>query len=112
MLHLPDFLCFLFDTSASRVACSKTSRTPSPVLAEHSRYRVAPIFWRTISPCVAHVRSVTRLVTVEESHAHLLARDGPLTGPPQFVDSLGVVPQILLAPDEDDGQARAEVQDF
>jgi hypothetical protein len=30
---------FFFETiNAALVACSKTSRTPSPVLAEHSRY--------------------------------------------------------------------------
>ena len=32
------------------MACSKTSRTPSLVLAEHSRYLWAPIFRRTSSP--------------------------------------------------------------
>ena len=36
---------------AARVACSKTSRTPSFILAEHSRYRVAPILRATASPC-------------------------------------------------------------
>ena len=34
---------------AARVACSNTSLTPSFVLAEHSRYLVAPIFLRTSS---------------------------------------------------------------
>lgn len=36
---------------AARVACSNTSRTPSFVFAEHSRYFWAPIFLRTSSAC-------------------------------------------------------------
>lgn len=46
---------FFFDlppfrvSRAARVACSNTSLTPSFVLAEHSRYLVAPIFLRTSS---------------------------------------------------------------
>lgn len=44
MLHFPLFLRPLVDNRARRVAVSNTSRTPSPVRAEHSRYRVAPIF--------------------------------------------------------------------
>lgn len=32
------FFSFFLVSSAARVACSKTSRTPSLVLAEHSRY--------------------------------------------------------------------------
>ena len=48
---LPLFPPFLvFDRSAARVACSKTSRTPSFVLAEHSRYLCAPILRFTSSP--------------------------------------------------------------
>jgi len=42
---------------AARVACSKTSRTPSFILAEHSRYRVAPILRATASPCTHKVRN-------------------------------------------------------
>lgn len=41
MVHL-DFFDF-FVSSAARVAASNTSRTPSPVFALHSMYRVAPI---------------------------------------------------------------------
>ena len=40
---------------AARVACSNTSRTPSLVFAEHSRYLWAPIFLRTSSPYIIHV---------------------------------------------------------
>lgn len=44
------FLLFSFRVNrAARVACSNTSRTPSFVLAEHSRYFWAPIFLRTSS---------------------------------------------------------------
>jgi len=44
------FLFFsLFVIRAARVACSNTSRTPSFVFAEHSRYFWAPIFLRTSS---------------------------------------------------------------
>lgn len=46
------FFSFFFRvSSAARVACSNTSRTPSFVLAEHSRYLAAPIFLRTSSAC-------------------------------------------------------------
>lgn len=46
------FLDFSFRVSrAARVACSNTSRTPSFVFAEHSRYFWAPIFLRTSSAC-------------------------------------------------------------
>lgn len=48
------FLSFLV-SSAARVACSNTSRTPSLVLAEHSRYFWAPIFLRTSSACAEYV---------------------------------------------------------
>ena len=44
------FFFFFFVRSAARVACSKTSRTPSLVLAEHSRYLYASIFLATSSP--------------------------------------------------------------
>lgn len=48
--HLLFFVLGVFDKSAERVACSKTSFTPSLVLAEHSRYLAAPIFLLTSSP--------------------------------------------------------------
>lgn len=40
-VHRPCF--FFFTRSADRVAVSNTARTPSLVLAEHSRYAMAPI---------------------------------------------------------------------
>src|ERR1700760_4652131 len=46
------FFSFFRVSRAARVACSKTSRTPSFVLAEHSRYFWAPIFLRTSSAWV------------------------------------------------------------
>lgn len=45
------FFSFLRVSRAARVACSNTSRTPSFVFAEHSRYFWAPIFLRTSSAC-------------------------------------------------------------
>lgn len=45
------FFSFFRVRRAARVACSNTSRTPSLVLAEHSRYFWAPIFLRTSSAC-------------------------------------------------------------
>lgn len=51
MRHLGLLLRLLRERRAARVACSKTSRTPSLVLAEHSRYLWAPIFLRISSPC-------------------------------------------------------------
>ena len=46
--HFFDFFSRFVDRAA-RVACSNTSRTPSFVFAEHSRYFWAPIFLRTSS---------------------------------------------------------------
>jgi hypothetical protein len=46
--HFLDFFS-RFVIRAARVACSNTSRTPSFVFAEHSRYFWAPIFLRTSS---------------------------------------------------------------
>jgi hypothetical protein len=43
---------------------------------------------------------------------YLLRADGPLPTGSQVLNSLGVVPQIQLASDQDDRQAVAEVQDF
>jgi hypothetical protein len=47
-VHLDFFFSFRV-SRAARVACSNTSRTPSLVFAEHSRYFWAPIFLRTSS---------------------------------------------------------------
>lgn len=44
--------------------------------------------------------------------AYLLGCDGFLRRLGQFFDSLGVVSQIALAADEDDGKALAEMEDF
>ena len=44
--------------------------------------------------------------------AYLLRSDRLLRGLVQLLDGLLVVAQILLAADEDDGQAGAEVQDL
>lgn len=49
IMHLGFFLPPFRVSRAARVACSNTSLTPSFVLAEHSRYLVAPIFLRTSS---------------------------------------------------------------
>lgn len=46
------------------------------------------------------------------SRTHLLASDGPLARPPQLIDSLGVIPEILLAAHKDDGETRAEVKNL
>lgn len=50
--------------------------------------------------------------TAPRFETHLLRRHGSLARPPQLVDRLGVIPEVLLAADEDDRQARAEVEDF
>jgi len=42
-LHFFLVLVGLLTIRAARVACSKTSRTPLPSFAEHSRYLYAPI---------------------------------------------------------------------
>lgn len=43
---------------------------------------------------------------------YLLGRDGLLARLAKLLDGLTVVTEILLAADEDDGQALAEVQDL
>ena len=107
---LPLRFCFR-DRSANRVACSNTSRTPSPVLAEHSRYLVAPILDATCSPWLNRTRVSVRACRPDQSRTtHLLPRHRSLARPPQLVDRLRVVPQILLAPNEQDREPAAEVQ--
>ena len=44
--------------------------------------------------------------------AHLLGRDGPLRRLAELLDRPRVVPEVLLAANEDDGQVRAEVEDL
>lgn len=44
--------------------------------------------------------------------AYLFVGDGVLGGLVQLLDRLGVVAQITLAANQDDGKARAEVQDL
>jgi hypothetical protein len=110
------FFSFFLVSSAARVACSKTSRTPSLVLAEHSRYFMAPIFLRTSSACVRDFVSFNCLVFVGSAaiaaSAYLLRCHRLLRSLVQLLDCLLVKSQILLAADEDDGQALAEVQNF
>ena len=48
---------------------------------------------------------------LSDGHA-LLGRDGALAGLAELLDNLGVVAEILLASDEDDGQVLAEVEHF
>ena len=43
---------------------------------------------------------------------YLFWGDRPLVGLPELLNHSGVAPEILLAADEDDGQAGAEVQDL
>lgn len=43
---------------------------------------------------------------------HVLGGNGLLVGGPQSLDGVGVVSQIVLAADQDDGKARAEVHDL
>ena len=103
---------------AARVACSNTSLTPSFVLAEHSRYLVAPIFLRTSSAWDRE--SVFRscllaalcCVLIRDCDAYLFRGNGLLRCLVQLLNGLLVVSQILLAANEDDGQAGAEVQDL
>jgi hypothetical protein len=40
---------------------------------------------------------------------YLLGRDGPLADFPELIDGFRVATEILLAPDEDNGKAVAEV---
>ena len=43
---------------------------------------------------------------------YLFRADRLLAGLAKFLSGLGVVSQVLLAPDEDDGQTLAKVQDL
>lgn len=49
-----DFFFPVFLSRAARVANSNTSRTPSLVLAEHSRYLAALMLLATVCPCGPH----------------------------------------------------------
>lgn len=111
-LFFPPFLPLLF-VRAARVACSKTSRTPSPVLALHSMYLTAPMRFRTSSPwnALAPVRKVDGILE-RGGKAYLLGGHGLLRRLVQLLDGLWIESQILLAADEDDGQTGAEVQDL
>lgn len=109
------FFSFFLVSKAARVACSNTSLTPSLVLAEHSRYFWAPIFLRTSSACGSRVSVLVfhrwlRIVLLD--HSYLLGCHRLLRCLVQLLNSLLVVSQVLLAADENDGEARTEVQDF
>jgi hypothetical protein len=105
--HFFDFFSFRV-VRAARVACSNTSRTPSFVFAEHSRYFWAPIFLRTSSAyhgLVAAAGAAYRATDLLRSHRLL----GGLV---ELLNRLLVETQILLATNQDDGQSLAEVQHF
>lgn len=107
------FFSFFRVRSAARVACSNTSRTPSFVLAEHSRYLMAPIFLRTSSACSLHglvSRNFAHRQVPLVTWTYLLRRHRLLRGLVQLLNRLLVIPQILLAAHKDDRQALAEVQ--
>jgi hypothetical protein len=123
-MHLPGPLFFepflpLLFVRAARVACSNTSRTPSPVLALHSMYLTAPMRFRTSSPCSTLaskcfmvVNDPTRCSIVEWGKSYLLGGDRLLRCLVQLFNGFWIESQILLAANEDDGQTGAEVQDF
>jgi hypothetical protein len=107
------------------VACSKTSRTPSLVFAEHSRYLYAPIFLRISSPCTHYVSTCSERPyhrkTLPPLHlcmvrifciSYLLGSNGFLAGLVKFFDSLLVITQILLTTNKNDRESTAEVKDF
>lgn len=106
-VHLDFFFSFRV-SRAARVACSKTSRTPSLVFAEHSRYFWAPIFLRTSSACTW----VSGGWFAQGDLTDLLGSYGLLGSLVQLLDGLLIEAQILLAANEDDGQALAEMQDL
>jgi hypothetical protein len=62
IMHLFLLLLVFFCINAQRVACSNTSRTPSLVLAEHSRYRSALTTFLTASPCGLLIDIVSQIL--------------------------------------------------
>jgi hypothetical protein len=116
----PELFFRLLLVRAARVACSNTSRTPSPFLAEHSMYLTAPMRFRTSSPWCDGVSSrhplkkiaVRREAIVVFNSTHLLWGDGLLAGLVKLLDRLGIEAQILLAANENDGEAGAEVKNL
>lgn len=64
-------------------------------------------------PCPSKQRSMLEKAhAVKDAAAHLLGRDGALICLAELLDDAGVAPEILLAADEDDREARAEVHDL
>lgn len=110
ILHLGAFLGGLFP-SASLVAASKIACTPSPVNAEHSMYRFAPICCRTVSPCISiHEKVSCALVACQRTH--LGSRDRSLAVLTQTLDDSRVIPQVRLASHEYDRHVSAVVPHF
>ena len=53
-----------------------------------------------------------RVKRYDKTVTDLLRGDRPLVGLPELLNHSGVPPEILLASDEDDGKALAEVHDL
>jgi hypothetical protein len=103
----------VFLRRAARVANSNTSRTPSLVLAEHSRYLVALMLLETVWAWTLSVRFYCeRAPWLGINLAHLLGGHGLLAGLAQLLDGLLVEPQVLLAANQDLGDVGAEVMYF
>ena len=106
---MPRF-CFDFLSRAARVAFSNTSRTPSLVLAEHSRYLWALIFFLSASPCYTSLISIISDGNPSPCDTYLLGRHGLLAGLAKLLNRLLVVTQILLAANQENGDVAAEMK--
>lgn len=107
----PPLLCLLVLVrlrSAARVANWNTSRTPSPVLAEHSRYSLAPILFLTAMPW----DNVSNGEENDVRKTRLFGCHGSLVRFPQLLNKPGIASQILLTSDENDGEPATEVSYF
>ncbi len=114
MTHLLFFFP-VFLSRAARVANSKTSRTPSLVLAEHSRYLVALMLLATARPCDGVSQHAMLSCAVGSNPAlcaYLLGGHGLLARLAELVEGPLLEAQILLAADENLGDVRAEVMYF
>ena len=106
-------LFFLRGRSAARVAASKTSRTPSFVLADVSKYPTAPSLRATAAPCDSYWSAKRCVGWLAATGAqYLLWGHHALAGFPELLNGARVVSQVLPKCDEKPRHLRTKVTNF